>query len=97
MGKSTAMGRASKKCSKGKYRKLGYRTHKTCVKGMLRGGGKKRGGRRMATSTRRRSKKGGILVNGKRYIKASGRVSYTRKQMARKRASARKAINRIFK
>ena len=95
MGKSTAMGRASKKCSKGKYSKLGYRSHKTCVKGMLRGG--KRGGRRMATSTRRRSKKGGILVNGKRYIKASGRVSYTRKQMARKRSSARKAINRIFK
>ena len=86
------MANVFKKCGKGGAKRMGFRSFKSCVKA-----GGKRGGRRMATSTRRRSKKGGILVNGKRYIKASGRVSYTRKQMARKRSSARKAINRIFK
>jgi|TARA_Y100000310_G_C20238485_1_gene603468 hypothetical protein len=87
------MANVFKKCGKGGAKRMGFRSFKSCVKA----GGKKRGGRRKATSTRRRSRKGGILVNGKRYVKASGKVHFTRKQMARKRSSARKAINRIFK
>ncbi len=34
--KLNPLGKMMKKCSKGKFRKLGYRTHKACVKGEFR-------------------------------------------------------------
>jgi len=81
-----------KKCSKGKHKRAGFRTYKACVKA----GGTKSGASKSA-GTRRRSSKGGVLINGKRYMKTAGKVCMTRKQMARKRTTMRKAINRTFK
>lgn len=79
-----------KKCSKGKHKRAGFKTYQACVKA----GGKKSGAKR---TTARRSRKGGVLINGKRYMKTTGKVCMTRKQMARKRSTMRKAVNRTFK
>jgi hypothetical protein len=82
-----------KKCGKGKHKRLGFRTYPACVAA----GGKKGGRSRRTTSGTSRRKRGGVLINGKRYTRTTGKVCMTRKQMARKRMTVRKAINRTFK
>ncbi len=80
-----------KKCGKGGAKRMGFRTFQACVKA----GGKKGRGAKKSSGTRR--KRSGVLINGKRYQKTTGKVCMTRKQMARKRATMRKAVNRTFK
>ena len=99
------LGTAAKRCSKGKHRKLGYGSFKTCVKGVMAGKRKTTLKGKGATRRRKAGPKS-ATVNGRRlfslsHSKCKGRKGKARlskgqrSKLNRQKGAARKAISRI--
>jgi len=89
------MKKCSPKSGSTNFRTLGYSSFQACVKaGGKPSGGKPSGGKK--STARKGKRRSGVTVNGKRYMKVTGKKCYTRKQISAKKKSLRKAINRTL-